>query len=88
MSSPKTPEGILVCSPWSFPGQEECAGVDLDLQLLRQTTLDRLPFDIVFIVSSSLQFDDIVSLGYTCRQLNALIGERTLCRQAVEVCEA
>jgi hypothetical protein len=48
-------------------------------------TLDRLPFDIIFHISSILEFDDIIHLGYTCRQLNALLYESTLCRKAIEV---
>jgi hypothetical protein len=52
---------------------------------LMPITLDRLPFDILFHVSSILDFDDIIHLGYTCRQLKALLHENTLCRKAIEV---
>lgn len=48
-------------------------------------TLDRLPFDILFHISSILEFDDIIHLGHTCRQLKTLLHERTLCRKAIEV---
>ncbi|KAF2686671.1 hypothetical protein K458DRAFT_441452 [Lentithecium fluviatile CBS 122367] len=47
-------------------------------------SLDRLPFDVLFYVSSHLQIDDILSLGHTCRQLKALLQENTLCRRAIE----
>ncbi|KAF2181982.1 hypothetical protein K469DRAFT_587577 [Zopfia rhizophila CBS 207.26] len=47
-------------------------------------TLDRLPFDILFYIASSLQFDDIIHLGHTCRQLRLLLNESTLCRRAIE----
>jgi hypothetical protein len=47
--------------------------------------LDRLPFDILFYISSSLHLDDVVHLGQTCRQLQVLLNERTLQRCVVEV---
>ncbi|KAF2867616.1 hypothetical protein BDV95DRAFT_597831 [Massariosphaeria phaeospora] len=47
-------------------------------------SLDRLPFDILFYIASTLQFDDVLSLGHTCRQLKALLEESTLCRRAIE----
>lgn len=50
--------------------------------------LDRLPFDVLFHVTSCLELDDIVHLGYTCRQLRLHLNESTLCRRTVEVCEA
>jgi hypothetical protein len=49
------------------------------------TTLDRLPFDILFYISSHLRFDDILSLGHTCRLLKAILHENTLCRRVIEV---
>lgn len=48
-------------------------------------TIDRLPFDALFNIASTLQLDDIVHLGYTCRQLKVLLHENTLCRKAIEV---
>ncbi|KAF2502338.1 hypothetical protein BU16DRAFT_5322 [Lophium mytilinum] len=47
-------------------------------------TLDRLPFDVLFCIASSLTFDDIVSLSLTCRQLRLLLNEGTLCRRTIE----
>ncbi|KAH8710229.1 hypothetical protein GQ44DRAFT_776598 [Phaeosphaeriaceae sp. PMI808] len=47
-------------------------------------SLDRLPFDILFYIASSLQLDDVVHLGQTCHQLKALLDERTLYRSIVE----
>ncbi|ORY13182.1 F-box domain-containing protein [Clohesyomyces aquaticus] len=47
-------------------------------------TLDRLPFDVLFYVTSSLQFDDIINLSRTCRQLRILLNENTLCRRTIE----
>jgi hypothetical protein len=48
-------------------------------------SLDRLPFDVLFYIASNLHLDDVVHLGQTCRQLKALLDERTLQRCAVEV---
>ncbi|KAF1849311.1 uncharacterized protein K460DRAFT_280091 [Cucurbitaria berberidis CBS 394.84] len=48
-------------------------------------SLDRLPFDILFHIASSLEPEAIIHLGQTCRQLHALLNERTLCRRAVEI---
>jgi hypothetical protein len=47
--------------------------------------LDQLPFDILFYIASNLHLDDVVHLGQTCRQLKALLDERTLQRCVVEV---
>ncbi|KAF1836287.1 hypothetical protein BDW02DRAFT_244595 [Decorospora gaudefroyi] len=49
------------------------------------TSLDRLPFDLLFCIASDLNLEDIVHLGQTCRQLRALLEERTLCRRTVEI---
>jgi len=48
-------------------------------------SLDRLPFDVLFYISSHLEFDGIVSLAHTCRQLKTLLNENSICRKAVEV---
>ena len=48
-------------------------------------TLDRLPFDVLFCIASSLGFDDVVRLSLTCRQLRLLLNESTLCRRTIEV---
>lgn len=47
--------------------------------------LDQLPFDVLFCIASSLSLEDIVHLGQTCRQLGALLDERTVCRSVIEV---
>ncbi|KAF2122863.1 hypothetical protein BDV96DRAFT_9211 [Lophiotrema nucula] len=47
-------------------------------------SLDRLPFDILFHIASSLTLDDIIHLSQTCRQLRLLLGENTLCRKTIE----
>ncbi|KAF2851749.1 hypothetical protein T440DRAFT_393981 [Plenodomus tracheiphilus IPT5] len=47
-------------------------------------SLDRLPYDILFQVASSLPLEEIVNLSQTCRQLSILLDERTLCRRTVE----
>lgn len=47
--------------------------------------LDRLPFDVLFYVTSYLGFDDIVSLAHSCRQLRTLLQENGICRKAIEV---
>ncbi|PVI05276.1 hypothetical protein DM02DRAFT_610875 [Periconia macrospinosa] len=47
-------------------------------------SFDELPFDILFFITSYLSFDDIVSLGHSCRQLRALLHESTLCRRTIE----
>ncbi|KAF2816926.1 uncharacterized protein BDZ99DRAFT_4645 [Mytilinidion resinicola] len=47
-------------------------------------SLDRLPFDVLFCITSSLTFDDIVSLSLTCRQLRLLLNEGTLCWRTIE----
>ncbi|OCK80578.1 hypothetical protein K432DRAFT_352755 [Lepidopterella palustris CBS 459.81] len=47
-------------------------------------SLDRLPFDILFCIASSLTFDDVVRLSLTCRQLRLLLNESTLCRRTIE----
>jgi hypothetical protein len=49
------------------------------------TSLDQLPFDILFCVAWNLELEDVVHLGQTCRQLKALLDERSLCRRTVEV---
>jgi hypothetical protein len=56
------------------------------LEFMTPSFLDRLPFDIIFYISSSLHLDDVVHLGQTCRQLKGLLSERTLQRCVVEVC--
>jgi hypothetical protein len=48
-------------------------------------SLDRLPFDVLFYISSSLHLDDVVHLGQTCHQLKGLLDERALQRCIVEV---
>jgi hypothetical protein len=53
--------------------------------VLMSSFLDRLPFDILFYISSNLHLDDVVQLGQTCRQLQVLLNERTLQRCVVEV---
>ncbi|KAH7380365.1 hypothetical protein DE146DRAFT_294335 [Phaeosphaeria sp. MPI-PUGE-AT-0046c] len=47
-------------------------------------SLDRLPFDILYYIASSLHLDDVVHLGQTCRQLKAFLEEKTLQRRIVE----
>jgi hypothetical protein len=47
-------------------------------------SLDRLPYDLLFYISASLDLDDIVHLGYTCRQLWASLNESTLCRSTIQ----
>jgi hypothetical protein len=47
--------------------------------------LDQLPFDLLFLISFSLHFDDVVHLGQTCHKLKGLLDERTLQRRIVEV---
>jgi hypothetical protein len=49
------------------------------------SSLDRLPFDLLFYIASNLQLEDVVHLSQTCRQLNTLLEERTLQRCVVEV---
>lgn len=51
-------------------------------------SLDRLPFDLLFCVVSYLALEDIVHIGQTCKQLRALLDERTVCRSTVEVSTA
>jgi hypothetical protein len=51
-------------------------------------SLNHLPFDVLFHIASNLQLDDIVHLGQTCQQLQALLEESTLLRHVVEVCIA
>ncbi|KAF1967884.1 hypothetical protein BU23DRAFT_282840 [Bimuria novae-zelandiae CBS 107.79] len=48
------------------------------------TKLDRLPFDVLFYVTSHLGVDDIVNLAHTCRQLKTLLQENGVCRNAIE----
>ncbi|KAH7108767.1 hypothetical protein B0J11DRAFT_586809 [Dendryphion nanum] len=43
------------------------------------TSLDRLPFDVLFNISEYLEFDEIIQLCQTCRQLNLLLAESSLC---------
>jgi hypothetical protein len=47
--------------------------------------LDRLPYDILYCMSSSLHLDDVVHLSQTCRQLSLILNEGTLQRRVVEV---
>jgi hypothetical protein len=49
------------------------------------TSLDQLPFDLLFCIASNLELEDVVHLGQTCRQLKTMLDERTLCRRTVEV---
>jgi hypothetical protein len=48
-------------------------------------SLDRLPFDILFSISTYLEIYDVVHIGSTCRQLRLLLLEQTVCRWIVEV---
>jgi len=48
-------------------------------------SLDRLPYDVLFYIASSLHLDDIVHLGQTCHHLRAVLDEGTLHRSVVEV---
>ena len=50
-------------------------------------SLERLPFDVLFYVTSHLELDDIVSLAHTCRQLQTLLQENGICKKAIEVQE-
>lgn len=59
--------------------------VTTPLSRLMTRSLDRLPFDILFYIASSLHLDDVVHLGQTCRQLKAFLDEGTLQRSIVEV---
>ncbi|KAH7092007.1 hypothetical protein FB567DRAFT_228973 [Paraphoma chrysanthemicola] len=47
-------------------------------------SLDRLPYDVLFQIASTLHLEDVVHLGQTCRQMKALLDERTLHRCVVE----
>jgi len=49
------------------------------------TSLDQLPFDLLFCITLDLDLEDIVHLGQTCRHLRAVLDERTVVRRAVEV---
>jgi len=49
------------------------------------TSLDRLPFDLIFCITLDLELEDIVHLGQTCRHLRAVLDERTVVRRTVEV---
>lgn len=49
-------------------------------------TLDQLPFDVLFYIALNLGIEDIFHLSHLCRQLHALLDERTLSRRIVEVC--
>jgi hypothetical protein len=49
------------------------------------SSIDQLPFDVLFCIALNLDLEDIVRIGQTCRQLRALLDERTLCRRTVEV---
>ncbi|PSN66286.1 hypothetical protein BS50DRAFT_601229 [Corynespora cassiicola Philippines] len=46
--------------------------------------LHQLPFDILFYITLHLNFDDIIHLGFTCRELKSLLDEPTLCRKAIQ----
>ncbi|KAI9662072.1 MAG: hypothetical protein M1829_006211 [Trizodia sp. TS-e1964] len=48
------------------------------------TTLDGLPFDLLFNIASTLSFVDTVNLGYTCRQLRCFFHEESVCRRLTE----
>ncbi|OCL04291.1 hypothetical protein AOQ84DRAFT_301185 [Glonium stellatum] len=48
------------------------------------TSLDELPYDVLYCIASSLSFDDVVRLSLTCRQLRLLLNETTLCRRTIE----
>lgn len=50
-------------------------------------SLEELPFDVLFYVTSHLELDDIVSLAHTCRQLQTLLQENGVCKKAIEVRE-
>ncbi|KAF2866024.1 hypothetical protein BDV95DRAFT_632103 [Massariosphaeria phaeospora] len=47
-------------------------------------TLDRLPFDILFYIILHLDFDDLVSLAYTCKQLKTLLNENSICKKIIQ----
>ena len=48
-------------------------------------TLDGLPFDVVFNVVSTLNFEDVLNLSDTCRQLRSLLRGELVSRRIVEV---
>ncbi|CAI6332643.1 unnamed protein product [Periconia digitata] len=47
-------------------------------------SLDGLPYDILFFVTSYLSFEDILSLGDSHPKFKALLLESTLCRRTIE----
>ncbi|KAI9880517.1 MAG: hypothetical protein M1830_002557 [Pleopsidium flavum] len=46
-------------------------------------TLDALPFDVLFNISSGLNFEDYVNLGDTNKQLRSFLSGETICKRAV-----
>lgn len=48
-------------------------------------TIDALPFDVLFNISSGLNFEDYVNLGDANRQLRSLLSGETICKRAVNV---
>ena len=48
-------------------------------------TLHSLPFDILYNISSSLNFEEYLSLRDTDRQLRSVFSGEPICKQAVEV---
>jgi len=48
-------------------------------------SLDQLPFDLIFVIVSNLDVEDLVHLSQTCRQLRASLDERTISRRTIEV---
>ncbi|KAF2087461.1 hypothetical protein K490DRAFT_41905 [Saccharata proteae CBS 121410] len=47
-------------------------------------TCDRLPFDVLFQISTYLSLLDVVHWAQTSRQLHFLLAENTLCRRVIE----
>ena len=47
--------------------------------------LHTLPFDVIFAIIPYLSLEDVVRVGSTCKQLETILRESTLCRRTVEV---
>ena len=44
-----------------------------------------LPYEVLSCIVSNIDFDDVFNLGITCKELNFLLTEESICKLIVQV---